>query len=49
MKIYQKVLFYFDCGRYSLRSNKTYSDYLVSKFYDTYDKIIPFFFKIMLF
>lgn len=36
---------FFNCGRFSFRSNKDHSDFLVTTFSDINDRIIPFFKK----
>jgi len=41
----KSLVSYFVCGRYALRSNKDYGDFLVTTFSDINEKIIPFFQK----
>lgn len=41
----KRFISFFECGRYALRSNKDYGDFLVTTFSYIYDKIIPFFQK----
>jgi hypothetical protein len=44
----KRLVFYFECGRYSLRKNKLAGDFEVTKFSDITQKIIPFFLNILL-
>lgn len=38
----KSLISFFECGRYALRSNKDYVDFLVTTFSDIDSKIIPF-------
>jgi len=41
----KSLVSYFGCGRYALRSNKDYGDFLVTTLSDINEKTIPFFKK----
>lgn len=41
----QKLVTFFECGRYTIRTNKDAGDFLCSNITDITDKIIPFFKK----
>jgi len=45
IELMKRLISFFECGRYALRSNKDYGDFLVTTFSDIYDKILPFFQK----
>ena len=44
-ELMERLVSYFECGRYSLRKNKLAGDFEVTKFSDITHKIIPFFSK----
>jgi hypothetical protein len=43
VELMSSLVSFFGCGRYSLRSNKDSGDFLVTRFSDITEKIIPFF------
>jgi len=45
IELMKRLISFFECGRYALRSNKDYGDFLVTTFSDINEKIIPFFQK----
>jgi len=41
----KSLIEYLGCGGYFPRNNKNFGEYIVTKFNDLTDKVIPFFFK----
>ena len=44
-ELMKSFISFFNCGRFSFRSNEDHSDFLVTTFSDINDRIIPFFKK----
>jgi len=44
-QLMNSLVSYFGCGRYVLRKNKDFGEYVITKFSDLTEKVIPFFDK----